>query len=163
MDKLKKDIKSFFIFALVSSILFVVGIPMIPIFAGKIWFLMALGIVFVVFGFYGMPLIWLKYASLKKINRVVVAIEEEHLTMNSEIATQLQIPEKEVKSLITTAINKRYITGYIYDGEKLTLNNKEKLKKQINLQKCANCGAKLVDNETEWYCPYCGDRFPKNL
>ncbi len=161
MSKVKKDMNVSLIVALLSSVLFVVGIPMIVVFAGEIWVLMALGIIFVVFGFYGGPLLWMRYASFFKLKRVVEAVMEENLTTNKEIAQQLQISEKETKSLITKAINKKYITGYLYDGETLTLNNKEKPKRKIEKHRCLNCGGKLEEQEEFWHCPYCGDNFPK--
>lgn len=104
MSKVKKDMNVSLIVALLSSVLFVVGIPMIVLFAGEIWVLMALGIIFVVFGFYGGPLLWMRYASFFKLKRVVEAVMEENLTTNKEIAQQLQISEKETKSLITLSL-----------------------------------------------------------
>ena len=67
MSKVKKDMNVSLIVALVSSVLFVVGIPMIILFAGKMWVFMALGIIFVIFGFYGGPLLWIRYASFFKL------------------------------------------------------------------------------------------------
>ena len=86
---------------------------------------------------------------------------EENLTTNAEIAMQLQTSEKNIKAQITKAINKKYITGFIYNGEVLTPNNKQQPKKKIIENRCKNCGGTLEELDTEWRCPYCGSRFSK--
>ncbi|HIU06058.1 MAG TPA: hypothetical protein IAC46_00450 [Candidatus Onthoplasma faecigallinarum] len=155
MKKITKDINKIFVISLIVSVLFVVGIPLIAVFAGKNWILMTLGIIFVVVGFYGSPLLWVNYAGKRKTRRIVEAIEEENLYSNAEIASQLSIKEKEVKQEIYKAINKKYLTGYIYDGEKISSNNKQKQTQALHIKKCNNCGGKLEIRDDKWYCPYC--------
>lgn len=161
MSKINKDVNKYFWISLIASVLFVVGIPMIVLFAGKIWPLMALGIVFVVFGFYGMPLLWIKYGELRRMRRVVDAINNEHLLSNKEISMQLQISERDAKAIVTKAINKQYITGFLYDGNLLTPNNKQAPKRIEQPSKCGNCGGKMQDLGDMWHCPYCGTDFTK--
>mgnify|MGYP005769946423 FL=1 len=155
MKKISKDINIIFAISLIVSVLFVVGIPLIAVFAGDNWILMTLGIIFVVVGFYGSPLLWISYAGKRRTRRVIEAIEEENLYINSEIASQLSMKEKEVKQEIYKAINKKYLTGYIYDGEKITANNKQKQTPALHIKKCNNCGGKLEIRDDKWYCPYC--------
>lgn len=169
MDKYKtqqnnvnKDLKKKLIWAIVATILFIVGIPITIIGATKsIWAILAFGIAFLVFGFYGAPILWISYGSFKTMKNVVDAVMEDHLTTNSEIAQQLQIREKMAKEYITNAIKKKYITGYIYDGTTLTPNKKEVPKKNIIANKCPNCGGKLEQYENGYKCPYCGSKFEK--
>lgn len=155
MKKITKDINKIFVISLIVSVLFVVGIPLIAVFAGKNWILMTLGIIFVVVGFYGSPLLWVNYSGKRKTRRIVEAIEEENLYSNAEIASQLSMKEKEVKQEIYKAINKKYLTGYIYDGEKISANNKQKQTPTLHIKKCNNCGGKLEIRDDKWYCPYC--------
>ena len=156
MKKINKDVKVLFCWAIIASILFVVGIPLIPIFAGKNWFVMALGIVFVVFGFYGTPLLWVAYGSKRSLKRVVEAITEEHLYSNKDIALHIQTTEQNVKDQIIKAIRKKYITGFVYDGIELHLNEKQKQMNMVEVNKCKNCSAALTVTQEKIYCKYCG-------
>ena len=99
---IKRDNKKLLIIACIISIMFVAGIPMIIFGAtNSIMAVMALGIAFVVIGFYGTPLVWIAYGSNRTLKRVVDAVLEENLTTNEEIASQLQMREREVKNHIT--------------------------------------------------------------
>lgn len=160
-SKINHDIRKMLIISIVASIAFVVGIPMIVLGAMNSTVLMIFGIVFVVFGFYGTPMLWMSYAGLRSLKRVVDAVMEENLTTNAEIAMQLQTSERNIKAQITKAINKKYITGFIYNGEVLTPNEKQQPKKKIIENRCKNCGGTLEELDTEWRCPYCGSRFSK--
>ncbi len=160
-SKINHDIRKMLIISIVASIAFVVGIPMIVLGAMNSTVLMIFGIVFVVFGFYGTPMLWISYAGLRSLKRVVDAVMEENLTTNAEIAMQLQTSERNIKAQITKAINKKYITGFIYNGEVLTPNEKQQPKKKIIENRCKNCGGTLEELDAEWRCPYCGSRFSK--
>ena len=164
MKKINNEVKKSFIISLIVSILFVVGIPMIPIFAGKNWVLMALGIVFVVVGFYGMPLLWISYGGKRRTRRIVYAVEEENLYTNAEISQQLQLSEKEIHQEITKCINKGYLKGYKYDGKQLIINNNQKQVKEekLTIKKCNNCGGKLEKTDMGYHCPYCDMNFTKD-
>lgn len=161
MKKLKKEMRIYFFVSLAASILFVVGIPLIPIYAGKNWFVAALGIAFTVFGFYGMPLLWVKYGLFFGMKRVVEAVTEEHLLSVSEIAMQLQIPNQEAKNRVLKALNKKYITGFVFDGERLMLNENKKPAYKVEVRTCENCAARLEISEDKVYCPYCGTIYTK--
>ena len=118
-----------------------------------------LGIVCTVFGFYGMPILWVNFGSLKTLKRVVDAVMEEHLTTIAEIASQLQMQERETRDYVRKAINKKYITGYIYDGNTLVPNEKQAPKKKVSQTRCSNCGGVMEKTDTGWICPYCGSKF----
>lgn len=161
LNRVKKEVNKFLIISIIASILLVVGIPVIVLFAGKNWLLMSIGIVFVVFGFYGSPILWLSYSGKRKTKRVVESIVEENLMTNNEIAKQLSMNEKDVKDEIYKAINRKFLVGYIYDGEKIILNDKQKPMQKLHIKKCINCGGKLEQDGENWRCPYCDMKFSK--
>ena len=125
----------------------------------SLWILLVLGIVCTVFGFYGMPILWVNFGSLKTLKRVVDAVMEENLTSVSEIASQLQLSERTTKDYIRKAINKKYITGFIYDGNTLVPNEKQAPKKKMSQNRCPSCGGVMEKTDTGWICPYCGSKF----
>ena len=157
-----KTIRKILIWAILAAVCFVGGIPLIVFGASQsLWPLLVIGIIFVVFGFYGSPMLWIQYGTLKTQKRVVDAVMEEHLTSVTEISSQLQMREKEVREYIKKGINKKYITGYLYDGNTLTPNEKQAPKKKIVRSACPNCGGRLEPTETGYECPYCGSKFEK--
>ena len=154
MKKINSDIRKIFVISLIVTILFIVGIPLIPLFAGKNWVIMTIGIIFVVIGFYGSPILWTSYANKKRTKRIIQAIEEENLYTNADIASHLQMKEKEVYLEIKNAINKGYIFGYKYNGQELVINNAKKQVKeeQISIKKCINCGGRLEKTSNGCHC-----------
>ena len=155
-----KALNKMLITSIVASIAFVVGIPLIIYGAtNSLWIFLGLGIAFVVFGFYGAPVLWTSYGTLKTQKRVVDAVMEEHLTSVSEIASQLQLSERTTKDYIRKAINKKYITGFIYDGNTLVPNEKQAPKKKMSQNRCPSCGGVMEKTDTGWICPYCGSKF----
>lgn len=163
MKKIKKEINIWFWASLLVSILFVVGIPIIPLFAGKNWFVAALGIFFTVFGFYGMPFFWIKYGSLFGMKNLVLAITEENILTTRGIAIRFQITEVEARRRILKAMNKRYIEGFLFDGEVLTLNENEKPAYKVDVRTCENCAARLEVTDDKVYCEYCGTIYTKMI
>ncbi len=158
--RIDKVIKSSFITAIALSVAFVLGIPAIIFGAiGGKWALLILGIIAGVVGFYGTPFAWISYGEKKRASRVVDCVTREHILSVREIATQLQWSEKEVKSIVQKSIVNNYIAGYIFDGEKLTLNEKRPQRKERVQNKCSACGATLLRTETGFCCPYCGASF----
>lgn len=156
MEKIIKKKRIWFFISLLASILFVVGIPLIPVFVGKNWAIAIMGIVFVVFGFYSMPFFWLKYSSFFGLKRVLEAITYEHIYSVKDIAIQLQKTEQDVKNIIIKLINKRYLVGYLFDGFDLKLNNNVKAQKKLDVNVCSNCGARITVEEHKTHCEYCG-------
>lgn len=160
METLSKKQKSVLFFAIFLSIGFVAGIPAIIFGASKgISLLLVLGIILVVFGFYGSPMLWVQFGALNQAKRIVYAVEDEKLYSVQEIAKQLQLSTGEVKNQLITAINKHYIEGYLFDGEKLTANEKRAAIKKLS--RCENCGAPLKKTRDGKYCPYCHSIFEK--
>lgn len=161
-NKISADLKSKLIWSVVITCALIVGIPLLILGAVKgVWFLLAFGIACAVVGFYGTPLMWVSYAELRALKRVVDAVMEEHLNTVSEISSHLVLSERVAKQSVTKAINKKYITGYIFDGEKLVPNEKQAPKKKLVQTKCANCGGSLKEEQNTYVCEYCGSIFNK--
>lgn len=157
MKNLDKKINITLIVAILSAIGFVSGIVAIIFGAIHSVALLVVGIVLVVFGFYGSPMLFVSYGSLKQTKRVVFAVENEKIYSVSDISKQLQMPESVVKNKIIEAINKTYLQGYLFDGEKFEANqNKSKLSK---LNRCENCGGALRKDKNGTYCPYCNTHY----
>ena len=94
-SKIEKDIRNKLIISIVASVLLVVGIPIIIFSAtSSFWLGLVVGIIFVVFGFYGSPMLWVSFGNLKSLQRVVDAVLEDNLTSIEDIARQLQISER---------------------------------------------------------------------
>ena len=161
-SRLKNFTITLFFIALFATIGFVAGIPIIIISAGTNTFGLIAGIVLVVFGFYGAPMLWLSYASFKQQSRVVDAVTKENIYTVDGIANQLQLSPEQVKSQLTKAVSKNYLTGYLFDGNELKINNNKKQEKQTQQSKCQNCGGNLEKNENGYYCPYCNAKFDKH-
>ncbi len=159
MEKLNKAKNKLFITSLIFTIMLIVCVPMIVIFAGKNWILMTMGIIFAVLGFYGTPIAWVQYGEISSLSRFIEVIEKENILSVSSLATHFQLNENIIKSKINKCIEKGYLTGFIFDGKILTHNEIKKKEKVLKKVKCENCGANLERVEGGWYCPYCYIKF----
>ena len=128
MKKINKDISIKLSFGIFSAIGFVAGILLIIFGAGKSAIMLTAGIILGINGFYGTPLWFISYGENKAIKRVVYAIEKEKIYSVKDIATQLQLPEKDVKEKVNKAIEKNYISGLLFDGKTFKANNCESAK-----------------------------------
>ena len=155
---MKKKINLLLFFGILSAVLLVGGIPMIIIGAGKNTFLLVTGIVFTAFDFYACPIIFSLYGSAVSLNHTVQCVMSEHIYNVKDIAVQTGKNEEIVRNDIRTAIEKRYITGLLFDGEKLFYNNNAKAARTTLRAKCPSCGAPVdyFSDEANPTCPYCG-------
>ena len=158
MERLKKRQAKVLTAAVVMSVLFVVGIPAIILGAtNEIWALMIFGIVCTVAGFYGMPLVWVSYASGFSLLRVVELVERDNVYSVEEIASQTNCSKRDVLQKIRKALEKRYIEGYLLvDDSRLKLNENVRQKRARMTVKCHNCGAAVEISEADANGPYCG-------
>ena len=156
MSKYKKDKSLMLFFAILLSVLFVVGIPGIILSAGKNYIIMAICIIFVAGGFYVMPILWVQFASLCSLGRLIYAVENEYIYTVKDLAIYLNKDEKTAKSEINRCIQKRYLTGYLFDGETLTLNENKKVGKTVKTVVCSGCGATVNISDGLNRCEYCG-------
>ena len=162
---LHKAIRNMLIIALVFSVLFVAGIPMIPVgFYYGIYPVGILGIIFTVAGFYGTPFVWIAFAALVSHKGVYSMIEDDGVYSVNSIANTLGMNVKKTRGMVTYLINKRYLKGYTFDGAD-TIVPTSALgaagKANLSLGKCPNCGAILTELGNTLRCPYCGGVFPR--
>ena len=157
MKKLDKKITITLLFAIISAILFVGGIPMIIMGAGKNTFVMVTGIIFTALDFYACPVLFSCYGSLLSLKNTAKAVNDEHIYDIEQIAVQTGKNADIVKADILKCLEKGYITGLLFDGEKLTFNQNKKADRTLLKGICPNCGApvKYYSDETP-VCPYCG-------
>lgn len=158
MKKINNKLTIKLIIALLISILFVGGIPLIIVFASSNKLLMWIGIVCVGFGFYATPLSWISFGNTKRTKEVVSCIVMDNILSVDDIAKQLQMEKNDVIGNISVSIKNRYIEGYLFDNNILTVNTNVNMKNEA-FKKCPNCGAKMSFNESKkiWECKYCGD------
>ena len=157
MKKINAKITTLLSFAILSAILFVAGIPMIIIGAGKMPVVMILGIIFTAFDFYACPLLFTSLGTVKSLKRTLSAILNEHLYTTDEIAKQTGKTAEVVKRDILTCIEMEYLTGLLFDGTTLSYNDNRKADKRLLTVKCVNCGAAISYYSDESpVCPYCG-------
>lgn len=161
---IKKSCTRKLIFSIVLSVCFVIGIPLIIYGAMKAKLLMVIGIIMVALGFYGAPMAWISFGNIVSLKSVLFAITEDHLSSVSEIAGNLGLNEKDVKSKINTLLSQRFLTGYKLeeDGKITSLQKPKEENKELKLKKCPNCGANLIETKDHKYkCKYCDVTFDK--
>lgn len=158
MKKINAKLATILIFCILSSAALVGGVPMIIIGASNhISFVMITGIVLVAFDFYACPILWVNFGGASNLKTVVKAVEEENIYTVEGIAKQQNKQPEVVVNEIRTCMQKGYISGYLFDGEKLTLNENRKQGKRLLNVKCGNCGATYgYYSDEDGVCPYCG-------
>ena len=157
MKEVNAYLNKLLIIALIMTVIFVGGIPMIPIGAvNEIWAVMGVGIAFVAVGFYGTPIAWSVYGSARPLKRIVAAVTEEHLYTVQEIAAQLSMNEKNVRAHLDKCFNKGFLKGYKRDGDSIVLNENIAADKREKFYECPYCGAKFTYTGDNARCPYCG-------
>ena len=161
---LQKHTRTLFWAALLVTVAFVAGIPGIVLSAiHGITFLLVICIVFVGGGFYAMPLLWVSYGGKVGFKRLLVAVDTENIYRVEDLAAHLGKTPQEIRSMLKTAIQKRYITDYLFIDDALVLNENRKQRKKIAGNQCRNCGAPLVMTDDGLICPYCGALFVEDV
>lgn len=158
MEAIERVLKKQLVLGIVLSCMLVAGIPMIIFGAsGKLWLLMAAGIVFTVAGFYGAPIAWSSYGTKVGYRRLVYAVEKEHLLTVQAIASQIAKPEKTVRGMLDECFRKGYLVGYVRNGDEISLNVAKAPEDTLLAAVCPYCGAKYTYKIGEQpVCPYCG-------
>ena len=157
---IKKDCKKLLIISILFSIGFVVGIPAIifgAIYGGAMIALMVVGIIMVVCGFYGAPILWIAYGEKVKQSSIYDMITVDGITDVKTISNSIgNANEEQVKRIIKILIEKRYLTGYKFEKDEVSTTNKK-----IKNHKCPNCGANLTEEYGKWVCTYCNSTLDK--
>ena len=164
MELLNKKLKTLLVVSLISTVCLPLGIVGIVFGAVKgIGVLLGFGIAFTVFGFYGMPILWVRYGAHKGMGRLIVAVEQDNLYKTEEIASMLNITYKEADARIREALVKRYLTGYVYEQGELQLNTNVKKTEDYKVAECKSCGAKVILDPRKKVnvCEYCGSVYEK--
>ncbi|MFR5062649.1 MAG: hypothetical protein ACLTEK_06565 [Christensenellales bacterium] len=159
MDLLKSRIKKYLYLSLFASVCLPAGIPCIVLGAvNAVYPVMIIGIVATVFGFYGCPLLWMKFASLTGMKKLVVAVESDNLYTVRELCSVLNISEREARARLRSALSERYLTGFKFEDDKLILNTNFKQSNASFTIKCEDCGAPVIidPKSAENVCQYCG-------
>ncbi len=158
MELVEKAIHKTFIGALVSTILFVVGIPMIIFGAiNQLFVIMGIGIAFVVVNFYAMPILWINLGTKKGYKKVVLAINNEHIYTVAQLAQHLSKKHGAMKATVSTCFEKGYLTGYLFDGENIKKNFNKPQEEPRIVAECEGCGAHFdYPQSAKGVCPYCG-------
>lgn len=147
------------IVATVMSVLYPAAIVGLILSIGKIQWLMIVCIVYLGAGFYVIPIVWINYGDKITLSKVVMAVYSDKLYDVKSIAMQVSDTEQNVVNNIKKCIDKRYIVGYLFDGENLTVNER---RAQVAQRKCPNCGAPLEKKNGVLTCEYCGFVYHKD-
>ena len=124
MEKIKQDLKK----QLITAVILTVSLPLGGVLLGVglgigqpgVW---AVGIAFMVAGFYGCPIAWAAgYGNTKGLVRVVNAVRDEHLYTVQEISAQLGVNERQVRMKLDACFNKQYLTGFKREGDVIKAN-----------------------------------------
>ena len=166
MEKAEKSVKKRFYISLFLTIYFIVGIPLLVVGAtrlsqgGGYVFMLVLGIIGAVVGFYGMPVAWVMYGNARTELALVSAVRNEHLYTVQELSARLASNEKQTSANLDNCIRKGYLTGYLRKGDRLYLNENTELKPTEYSVECTRCGAYVTYTGTGAKCPYCGSALP---
>ncbi len=156
MDNVKYAVNKAFVWSMVLTLLLPLGIFM-TIFGAinKIWALMGIGIGCIVIGFYGCPLMWVKYGDAVSYKRIVSAIAVEKIYSIERIASHLNIKVKIVVDKVDTCIRREFLIGYIREGDSIRPN--VNVYANTTGYKCEACGAQYeLPINVQPKCPYCG-------
>lgn len=163
-SKLQKNLTKQLVLSIALTVMLPLGIAMTIVGAtrkeeGGALFtaIMAIGIVFVVLGFYGSPIAWVRYAPQKRYARIIDAIKREGFRDATEIANHLSMQPNEVIDAVRVCIDKQYLCDYtIEDTKILPLNNRPDDIGVYTVQ-CPYCGGiTQTSNNLQVKCEYCG-------
>lgn len=169
MDVIAKR-KRLLVWALIGTVGFIAGIPMIIIGAGNNTFVMVAGIILTVLGFYGMPILWVQYGALGFKCGLQKMIKDDGIKNVSVLAASCGKDKKEVATAVRELISSRSLVGYVLIDDENILNvttETDYVKRaaqtsgEISEANCPNCGAKVELIGGVGQCEYCGYRFAK--
>lgn len=154
MKKLDSQIQKYLIAAIVVSILFAAGLPVLLLgTSGENTFLLVLGIVLLAGGFYATPILWVVYGGKRELRSFVSAIEEGGLSTVERLASHTRLDADAVRAKIDLCFAKGYLEGYIRDGDTLRRPNPEG---ELHSVVCPACAARFEFRGESGKCPWCG-------
>ncbi len=155
MQAINKAINKVVTWCIILTALLPIGLFMVIFGAiNSIWAMLGVGIFFTVVGFYGTPLIWVKYGDARSYKRIVSAVVVERIFSIEQIATHLNIKCKVALEKFDTCIRREFLIGYIREGDIIRPN--QNMNANTASCKCSACGARFeYDISTKPKCPYC--------
>jgi len=156
MKSYKKVVTLYLLFALIASVMLPAGILCIILANSNTWILIG-GIVMTAFGFYGTPVLWIKYGESKRTALVQRLVYSENIYTVEDIASHASLTKEDVTASINKLIAGWYLTGFIFRDGKLILNtNKKQTEETSEMRKCPACGGTMRYNGLNYVCEYCG-------
>lgn len=173
---INKKVRTYFVFSLLLSVGFPAGILSI-IFSRTMphpsTALLVVGIVLTVLGFYGMPLLWVKFGELKGKQKFCNQIKIDNVQSIETLAKLNNVEQDVMLKTVRGLIAERLLTGYeIVDDtfvvpsqcKVITKQDAVKISGKAITLSCAGCGAPVEFVEGEkLVCPYCGRAIKKWL
>ncbi len=164
---IKKRLYSLLVLGILAPVCLAGGIPLIVFSAINGWWIaMSLGIVMVLFGFYGTPLLWVNYGKTRSQYILWLLITQDHILTVTELASALGKKTRYIQNGIHLLISRRCLVGYKFVGQSelvttqpVSSDTAKTPSRTIN--KCINCGAQLVDSGDKYTCTYCGSCYNK--
>ena len=154
MKKLTKHKRAAFWWGLSLSVLLAISIPAIPLVAVfDLLYLLPLPLLGVMAGMIAMPLIWVHFGSLCSLQRTLISVREEGITEVNSLSVHRGLNTQTVAEQLRQGIDRRYLTGYYFDGGKLTPIRPAA--PRIFTVTCPQCGATAEISEKERRCAYC--------
>mgnify|MGYP007047908083 CR=1 FL=1 len=164
-----KKVTRYLCFSLLFTAFLPVGVFLIIFGATKSSILLTIGIILAVLGFYGCPMLWVKYGEMKTYQNACNQITRNNIQTIEELATiNNQKPEDALKA-VQYLIAQGYLLGYeIVGGKYIVPKDKKVLSKNELLEKegyvktgvCLGCGAPIeMIGDAKPKCLYCGRRY----
>lgn len=157
MRKLK--IKKIFVllFCIFVSIVTAIAIPLIPIGVVKGWlWIWIASIVLTVHGAVFLPLYWVWFGGLCRCYKLVRMIETKFVYNANELAVMLNKHREKVIKDIRRCIENEWLTGMLFDGVNIYVNENTQLKTNPSNITCEYCGTFFLRKPYEYRCPNCG-------
>jgi len=153
LNNIENTCQKFKIGAIICSILFVLGIVF---FITLIDSFFVGGLICMLIGFYGSPILWGLFIYYSFLKRVLYTIKDNKVTDISSLAKIFNKPERFMRRIIGFLISHRYIESM--DLIKVT-SEPNAPKQKLSSNKCDSCGAPLKRVKDEFMCKYCGTHF----
>lgn len=164
-DNYEKDIEKYkralLFVSILVSVLFVAGIPMIPVgFVSGYKFIGIIGIVFAGCGFYAVPLLWVGYGMTVSTSGLCHQIKVRNILDINTLCRLNNKSEKVILAQIQKLITERYLVNYILiDNHLAKMDNNQYATVDITstlTAVCPFCGGKVPVLDGKGLCPYCG-------
>lgn len=148
MQYLKQKVRNRFILALILSFALPGGILMTIFGAtkGMTWMLVV-GIVCIVAGFYGCPIAWVTYGTLRNQKILLRSIVEDGMYNVADIVSTYGMKPAQADSNVKQLITNGYLTGFKFVDGVLRKTQKD------SFYQCPYCGTRLEEYSLK--CPNC--------